>query len=53
LQAENQYKGRVCGYVGFSSEMEHAIIAGAVKPETRSPKPETRNPILKTRNPVL
>ncbi|KAJ1490588.1 hypothetical protein T484DRAFT_1777072 [Baffinella frigidus] len=27
--AENQYKGRVCGYVGFSPEMEHAIIAGA------------------------
>jgi len=27
--AEAQYKGRVCGYVGFSSEMEHKIIAGA------------------------
>lgn len=27
--AEQQYKGRVCGYVGFSSEMEHKLIAGA------------------------
>jgi starch synthase len=27
--AEAQYKGRVCGYVGFSSEMEHKLIAGA------------------------
>eukprot|EP00283_Hemiselmis_rufescens_P004277 CAMPEP_0173428992 /NCGR_PEP_ID=MMETSP1357-20121228/7817_1 /TAXON_ID=77926 /ORGANISM="Hemiselmis rufescens, Strain PCC563" /LENGTH=737 /DNA_ID=CAMNT_0014393101 /DNA_START=137 /DNA_END=2353 /DNA_ORIENTATION=+ len=26
---EAQYKGRVCGYVGFSSEIEHKIIAGA------------------------
>ena len=22
-------KGRICGYVGFSSEMEHLIMAGA------------------------
>jgi len=28
-KAEAQYKGRICGYVGFSSEMEHLIIAGA------------------------
>jgi starch synthase len=28
-KAEAQYKGRICGYVGFSPEMEHAIIAGA------------------------
>eukprot|EP00293_Proteomonas_sulcata_P014869 CAMPEP_0184292952 /NCGR_PEP_ID=MMETSP1049-20130417/4590_1 /TAXON_ID=77928 /ORGANISM="Proteomonas sulcata, Strain CCMP704" /LENGTH=361 /DNA_ID=CAMNT_0026600875 /DNA_START=114 /DNA_END=1199 /DNA_ORIENTATION=- len=27
--AENGNKGRVCGYVGFSPEMEHKIIAGA------------------------
>ncbi|EKX43398.1 hypothetical protein GUITHDRAFT_73067 [Guillardia theta CCMP2712] len=27
--AEGQYKGRICGYVGFSSEMEQRIIAGA------------------------
>jgi len=28
-EAEARYKGRVCGYVGFSHEMEHLIIAGA------------------------
>eukprot|EP00960_Hanusia_phi_P010242 299237-Hanusia_phi.AAC.1 len=27
--AESQYKGRICGYVGFSSDMEQKIIAGA------------------------
>ena len=27
--AEGRFKGRVCGYVGFSSEMEHKIIAGS------------------------
>lgn len=27
--AEGQYKGRICGYVGFSASMEHKIIAGA------------------------
>jgi len=28
-EAEAQYKGRICGYVGFSPEMEHLVIAGA------------------------
>jgi len=27
--AEGRHKGRVCGYVGFSAEMEHKIIAGS------------------------
>jgi starch synthase len=29
MRAEAQHKGRVVGYVGFSPEMEHKIIAGA------------------------
>jgi len=29
MRAESQFKGRVVGYVGFSPEMEHKIIAGA------------------------
>ena len=28
-EAEKQYKGRICGYIGFSAAMEHLIIAGA------------------------
>ena len=28
-RAEAENKGKVCGYVGFTAEMEHKIIAGA------------------------